>query len=614
MSKDNNQPLNREQIVTQLSKGVSPAELSLLLQQLEVSDKKDTIQLLEQLNKEFESNGGVVEEILVPVFCSIIDGFLECSKATRKLRRKGLTASRIVQECKAFSYPVTGDNTIIQDAYTEYKNIGDRTNEDFVNHGQGKKYDRAILEDKTKMNQYKEESFANNGGKINATDEYTRKKNVYASGAMPDQRRNIQKYKHSHRAETDHIEPLARIHERFKGNYALTDKDIKEIANQEANFALTSARINRGAGAPNVGGKFDKTPEEFVRDQTERERKGLPNLGLTEEQKRNILRKGKEARKAIDKSANQHIAKNLVNTEIAPEILKKTSVNASSQAGDVVIGNIILFTIKPLYYEISDIVKNGMQEGVEATSTYEALKIRMTRLKNYVCDRIIPLVEDNIKAFIVSFISSLIEGIISLFVGIFKQVLKLAKEGLKICAQSVNIIFGKDSAQLNPAEKGDAIIKLIGGSVIALCGIGIETWMNSVGIPDPWSTILATTLSGIASVLFMVLLDRLDLFSVKAQKRHERIEEIFAIRIAEIKLVNDTLNTQVVEALAKSQMCFNDIKESMYNSMKNNDMDSLFIDCKNMAKFYKTELPFSTIEEGVDYIDRIEKIVLTYNQ
>lgn len=424
MSKDNNQPLNREQVIAQLSQGVSPAELSLLLQQLEISDKKDTIELLEQLNEEFASNGGVTEEILVPVVCSIVDGVLECSKATRKLRRKGLTASRIVQECKAFSYPAPGDNMVIQDAYTEYKNIGDRTKEDFLNHGQGKKYDRDIVEDKTKMNQYKREKFENNGGRINAIDEYTGKNNIYESGAMPDQRRNIQKYKHSHRAETDHIEPLSRIYMRFKGNYALTDNDIKEIANQEANFALTSAQINRGAGAPNAKGKRDMTAEEFVKDQEQREKEGRPNLGLTKEQKRNILRKGKEARKAIDKSANQHIAKNLINPEMAPEILKKTSVNAASQAGDVVIGNIILFAIKPLYYELSDIIKNGMQEGVEATSTIEALKIRMTRLKNYVCDRIIPLIEDNLKAFIISFVSSLIEGIISLFVGIFKQVLK----------------------------------------------------------------------------------------------------------------------------------------------------------------------------------------------
>lgn len=611
MSKDNNQSLNREQIVTQLSQGVSPAELSLLLQQLEISDKKDTIELLEQLNEEFASNGGIKEEILVPVFCSIVDGFLERWKATRKLRRKGLTASRIVQECKAFSYPAPGDSMVIQDAYTEYKSITERTKEDFKQHGQGKEYDRDIIEDKTKMDQYKDEIFENNGGRINAKDEYRETKDIYQFQAHPDARRNVQEYKHSHQAETDHIEPLSRVYERFKDNYALTDKDIKEIANQKANFALTSAKINRGAGAPNAGGKFKMTAEEFVKDQEQREKEGRPNLGLTKEQKRNILRKGKEARKAIDKSANQHIAKNLINPEKAPDIWKKTSANAASQAGDVVIGNIMLFAIKPLYYELSDIIKNGMKEGVGATSTTEALKIRMTRLKNYVFDRIIPLIEDNLKAFIISFISSLIEGIISLFVGIFKQVLKLAKEGLKICAQSVKIIFGKDSAQMSPAEKGDAIIKLIGGSVIAMCGIGIEAWMNSIGIVEPWSTVLATTLSGIASVLFMVLLDRLDLFSVKAQKRHERIEEIFAIRIAEIKLVNDTLNTQVVEALAKSQMCFNDIKESMYNSMKNNDMDSLFVDCKNMAKFYKTELPFTTIEEGVDYIDKIEKIVLT---
>lgn len=65
--------------------------------------------------------------------------------------------------------------------------------------------------------------------------------------------------------------PLKQIHDQLKGNYALTDEDIKTLANNDTNFALTSARINRGAGASGQGGKFDMTNTEFVEDQRQRE-------------------------------------------------------------------------------------------------------------------------------------------------------------------------------------------------------------------------------------------------------------------------------------------------------------------------------------------------------
>ena len=323
MEKQNNKNLSREQIISRISEGASPAELSLLLQQLEISDKKDTLQVLEELNAQLASNGGLTEEILVPVVTSILDGFLEATPTTRKLRRKGLTTSRIVHECKTFTYENPGQSLLLADAYSEYKNIGDRTQKDFMLHGQDKKYDRSAMEDKNKMNQYKQQIFDNNNGKINAKNEYENKNNVYQSKANPDARRNIQEYKHSHQAVVDHIEPLKVVYEEFKGNYALTDSDIKEIANISGNYALTSAEINGGVGAPGKGGKFDMTPEEFIRDQEQREKEGRPNLGLTKAQKQNILRKGKEAKKAINKSANEHIAKNLVSKEKAPEIIGK---------------------------------------------------------------------------------------------------------------------------------------------------------------------------------------------------------------------------------------------------------------------------------------------------
>ena len=72
------------------------------------------------------------------------------------------------------------------------------------------------------------------------------------------------------------------------------------------------------------------------------------------------------------------------------------------------------------------------------------------------------------------FISAFIEGIIGMFVGVFKKILRVIKEGVKIGMQAYSTLFGEESKNKSAAEKGDAIVKLLGGSVVALCGIGIN--------------------------------------------------------------------------------------------------------------------------------------------
>lgn len=270
------------------------------------------------------------------------------------------------------------------------ENIGDQTRSDFDDYGKNVRaaYTRNMYEDKGRLNQYKQEKFANNGGRINATDEYTGERNVYQYRSNPDARRNVEKYKHDHQAEVDHIVPLKQIHEQLKGNYALTDEDIRDIANRDTNYALTSARINRGAGMSGAGGKFDMTNSEFVEDQRAREREGRPSLGLSEEAKENMLRMEKDAQRDINRDANKAILENITGQGCgnSSEIWGRSAANAASQSKDYVVGNVILYLIKPLYYEISDIFRNGLKEGVGAVSTIQAFKIRFGRVKRYVLE------------------------------------------------------------------------------------------------------------------------------------------------------------------------------------------------------------------------------------
>lgn len=588
-------------------RNASPLNLASTLQEAELYDKKETQTVVDEVYEEFKKQGNLFDEVAIPVFTAVVDGFLESTSATRKLRKKGLTASRVISQCRSFSYDQKESDCIIPDGYTEWKNVGDKTREDFKSFGETErtKYKRSVFEDKQRLDAYKKEKFNNNGGRINATDEYTGEKNVYQYRKNPDARRNIEKYKHDHQAEVDHIVPLARIHEQFKGNYALSDEDIKTIANNDTNYALTSARVNRGEGASDRGGKFEKTNSEFVADQREREKKGQPSLGLTEEAKENMLQMAKDAQKAINHDGNQKILNNLTGqgTGNTGEIWGKSAGNAAAQSKDYVVGNVILYIIKPLYYEISDIFSNGLKEGVNAETTIEAFKIRFGRVKNYVLENALAFLGDNVWEFVKGFVSSLIEGIISLFIGIFKQVLKVVKEGIKIFIQSGKILWGSQGKEMSAAQKGDAIIKLIGGSVISICGIGIEALLNKIGLPDPWSVIFSTMLSGIASCLFMLLLDKADLFSVNAEKRRMRIEDIFDERIKDIDEAMKSLNIASLETMRSQKLQFVAVEKEIYNGVDSNNIYGINNGLFALASFMHVDLGYKNREEFVEQFD-----------
>ena len=591
-------------------RNASPLELATRLQEAELYDARKTRDVLDEVYNEFNNQSNLVEEVVIPVFTSIADGLMESTSATRKLRRKGLTASRIVEQCRHFSYGQEETEHTLPDAYTEWKNIGDQTRSDFEYYGNEVRnpYERGYFEDKDRLNAYKQNKFDTNNGRINATDEYTGEKNVYQYKSNPDARRSIEKYKHDHQAVVDHIIPLMEIHKQLKGNYALTDDDIKTIANNDTNYALTSAKINGGVGAKGKGGKFDKTNSEFVEDQRQREKEGRPNLGLSEQTKENMLRMEKEAKKALEYDADKAIWANLTGqgTGNTVEIWQKSTGNAARQSTDYVVGNVILFIIKPLYFEITDIFQNGLIEGVNVQSAMEAFKIRFGRVRQYVLDNAVRFIGDNIWEFVKGFVSSLVEGIISLFIGIFKQILKVVKEGIKVFIQAGKVLFGKQASHMTSAQKGDAIIKILGGSVISICGIGIETLLNKIGIGEPWSVILATMLSGIASCLFMLVLDKVDLFSVKAEKRRMRIKEIFDARIRDIEERYRAYDKAALEAMRKQRLQFTAIEKKLLSSVESNDTDGINSGLFELASFMAIDLGYRNQDEFVERFDDME--------
>lgn len=620
---------DRKKAIEQL-RSSSPLETTKILQQMELYDRESSQKIIDEVYQQFASGDNIKDEILNPVFMSVIDGILEATAAGRTARKKGLTASRVLQECESFKYGGEQQSGTTANAYTEYKNAceNDDINSHMTQEYNGENRSK-LYEDKTAMKNYKLKRVV---GEKTVADEYTGKRNLYLKQNNPNLHYNDET--HRKQAQTDHVIPLKQVHDRFKDNYAFDNSDIKRIANIDDNFAVTSAEINQA--------KKERSNSEYIKLMDEH---GNP---VDEQTKENMLSCQKNTKKAVDDKANETVIKNLtgkgevndgtrkaafekfkkehddesptkeqrqaiekqLKKEKTSEIRGTAVKNTASQAKDYAVGNLILFIVKPVYYEISDIFKNGMREGVNASSTTQALKIRFNRVKIYVLTHAKAFLGDNMWDFVKGFVSSLIEGIISLFVGVFKQILKVVKEGIKIFVQSAKILFGKESDQRTPAEKGDAIIKLIGGSMIAISGIAIESILNKIGIGEPWSVVLSTMLSGIASALFMYVLDKVDLFSVKAEKRRERIIEIFNERIKDINEAADTCNVVAIETLKRQREEFETINEQIDKGLNENNIVAVNEGLYKMADFMKVDLPYSNTDEFCSYMDSEGTILL----
>ena len=573
----------------------SPLELPFVIMETELHDQQAAFEVYEEASREFEGEG-IISNVLNPVFAFMIDSLFQIKYLKSMMQKTGLNGNTIIQECRSFNYD--GKIAFLNpDAFIEAKNV--QMDQSEWGAKSRPKYSSATYKDEPLMNRYKDKIHQDSGNWVNMLDEYMMTKNISRTQKKGDKRRNDPKHYYS--AEADHITPLRRIFEQLQNNSGLTDSDIRRIANQEENFAVTSKRINNTKRA--------RTNSEFIQYQDELKAQGEPYIEISPEQRANMIQMEKDAAKYLNSAVNNTVKNNILFLGEVERIEHKKAVddkakelgraltedeiktidrkiamkkskglhkgnleNAGKQSLMYLIGNGVLLLIKPLYYELKDIFVNGLLKGVGATSVKEAIQLRFNRIRHYIWSNLTDLsnlgglLVDTIK----NCISALIEGLIGMFVGIWKQALKVLKEGIKVMIQAWTICFGKASKDRSAAEKGDAIVKLVGGSLMTLCGIGINVLLQRMGWVDENTRVLVSSLlSGIASILFFYLLDKADLFNVKKQQRENRIREIFEMRIQEVKertaAFDDAVTERIRETYMKSKMLLDQITESAKN-------------------------------------------------
>lgn len=603
-------------------KSASPLDLAQTLMEIELYEQETAKELFDKINDEF-SREEIVNNVVTPVFTTMVDGLLAHPKFKGMASKSGLSAGRVMRECQEFNYDGNILN-LMPDAFVEYRN--ETSQQQLWGQENRSKYIREAYHNPSEMNRYKAQKVKENGTKKNLQDEYRGTQDITSKKDNPDFRRNDPK--NNYNAETDHIVPLNTVFTQLQNNSGLSNGDIKRIANQDYNFALTARLVNNS--------KRDMSNSEFIAQQDLLKKEGKPYVDLSPEVRANMIRMEKDAQKAINESVNSTVIKNLtgqgqadreerkaamenrkkeLGRELTPEevkqvdnklatkkamdIHKNNAMNAGKQSLMYALGTAVLFILKPLYYEIKDGFINGFKEGVFAENYGQAFSIRFGRVKNYVWNQLREL--KNLLGsgleMLKNFLSALIEGLIGMFVGIFKQIFKVLKEGVKVFIQAWPILFGEKSKKMSNAQKGDAILKLIAGSAVALCGIGIDALLENANIPEDFRGIASVILTGIASALVFYALDKADLFGVKKELREKRIKEIFDERIKDIKDATHTLETTVIETLRKQRVEFAEITKQIRDALVNEDYQNLSTALNKHAQFLGIPILYNSIDD-----------------
>lgn len=601
----------------------SPLEVPYLLMELEQYDCETAIGLLDKINREFDRED-MMNNVLNPVTTTIIDSLLMLPVFKGFTRKLGLSANRIIVECQTFNY----DGSIL---YLQPDSFVEKSNQESINESWGEShrpvYDRSRYENASTMGRYKKKVVEKSGGRKNLQDEYTGDNNITEKKNNPDFRRNDPK--NDYNAETDHIVPLKRIFDQVQNNMGLSDRDIENIANSDENLAVTARRINNP--------KRDLTNSEFIKLQDELKAEGKPYVELSVAQRENMIRMERDAQSKIEEGINHTVIKNLIGQGIADRNARKAAIvrkekelgrklteqerhdvdkhlgrekaygihkenikSSGKQTLMYALGSTILFLIKPIYYELKDSFINGFTEGVRATSFKEAFSIRFGRVKDYVWNQLkdIKHLIGSAMDMIKNLLSSIIEGMIGMFVGIFKKAFRIVKECIKIFVQSYSVLFGSASKTSTTAEKGDAILKIFGASATALCGIWIDSMLENLQfIPEEFRGIISTFLSGLASVLIFYLLDKADLFNVKAERRNRRIKEIFDERVKDIREATDSMNETVIAALKAHAIESRTILSRFSDAFGSGDYELANEETMAYANFMNIELGYTSINE-----------------
>lgn len=625
--------------------GISPLALPEYLHRCEYFDRSDAFEQLEKAIEEFEGKGGVAKSIMESTMEAVVNsiGLVLLRKFNEPLYKKTVktkSTNFTSYAKKALTFSIDDYDEESRTMYSPQALQQDLLKRGMVRHPgvpdeNGKfdplfntaKYDRKkdfelLVKDgggsvKGRSVQYVEEQSKDGktvrgvGGKTLSVD----------NKAEPDKTK---------RAQGDHVTPLKMIYEQrgyFIERYVDLDKKdadghtvLQKIVNDDSNFQVLSADVNaaKGGGLTNLAyieqcSKMSKAAELYRKMETatgaektelQKQVSGL-NLSPT---------KRKAARKMAHKeSLTDAEKKDLEKYELTEAQKKELAENqkrseakirnallgeGAKTVGYEQIGRIIEVLIGPISFELRDSIGNGIANGFDGCNSFEAFCKRLWRALKYVFKQLGRLLGDALGD-LGKMLATFFANACKVLKDFFGKFFDLALSGISVLVDSVKVLMGSGTA----AQKGEAILKIIVGFATGILSQTlIDSALESLGIPDPFSDIFAAIFSALISTLVMAGFDRLDLFGLKREMLRNRINEIFDARDAQLAEASCRFDMATLQTFKRNRVALETVRRNLETGLEQMDFPSINAALDEACSLFQIEIPYRNAQEFVEYI------------
>jgi hypothetical protein len=553
---------------------VSPLVLTQKLTEYEIADMESALEILGKISEEFDGGEGAKEALLEPVGLALCDGVF---RSLPSLKKYGLTASKLYREISTFAYDEQKAPSDVRAHCDERLHSLESKNE----------YKRQDIVSDSKLKTYankqiKQESPISCG--------YDSRPEVINDS-------NPEKWRSRNKMDVDHIVTAKQISKQTDlFSYTATEPDVRrqvarDVANNDSNLIMTDASLNR---AKNEGDNLSYVVNNWKK--------------LKPETRKAMFKEGATAQfETAGKMAFGLSTSDMKEVKSLKSVAGKMENSGAHVALNEQLGTIVTTVLGPILFEIKDVAFNGVCHEMGTDSSAVAIGRRFKRAFRYILSRIPNL----LLSFAKDLSNMLIDLVKSIVASFFKKALFIIKEGIGLILQAFKILT-LPAEKMSSAQKGDAILKLVGSLLPALL---IEIGLSATLTPyfawwPPGADIAAGVISALAAAVLAYVLDKLDLFSVKSEQRLARVREIFDLRIAEIKESTQNFDIAVHETLKAQRVQFEEMRDDLTGCLEKKDMLGLNSVIDGVADFLKVDLPYKNSQEFLHFIRENNRIVI----
>jgi len=214
---------------------------------------------------------------------------------------------------------------------------------------------------------------------------------------------------------------------------------------------------------------------------------------------------------------------------------------------DLIIGQIIYYTLPPLLFE----VRQGLKKGKSTDGVLKRLKKSVGRITKFIISKLRNIIMNITSGGLRAFVKQLLSTAIDVLAGTLKNVLTILRDFLMAIMSSIKILTNK---KMSGVEKANAVMGLITTTTIGLIVNLLldELPANLEILKIPIQIIVTALLSNLA----MKWLEQLDLFNIK-----------YGFNIAQLRQLYDdasgNLNIQLNENLRASEHRYDQVREEL---------------------------------------------------